>query len=142
LIRIGNNAYARDNDSFGLTTMRDKHVAVRGPVLQFEFRGKDGIRHCVSITDPQLARIVKRSRELPGFELFQYMDEAGQRRTIESADVNEYLGAIAGEGFTAKDFRTWAGTVLAARALQLEASPPRLRRSVMSCGPSRRSLCA
>jgi DNA topoisomerase I len=118
LIRVGNEEYAKANASFGLTTMRDKHVEVKGPVLRFDYRGKSGIEHSVSITDRRLARIVKRSRDLPGYELFQYLDQAGERRTIESADVNEYLRSIAGNDFTAKDFRTWAGTVLAARALQ------------------------
>jgi DNA topoisomerase-1 len=118
LIRIGNQEYARRNDSFGLTTMRDRHVEVSGATLKFEFRGKSGIRHSVDITDRRLARVVKRSQDLPGYELFQYLDERGERRTIESADVNDYLRSISGEEFTAKDFRTWAGTVLAARALQ------------------------
>jgi DNA topoisomerase-1 len=118
LIRVGNQEYAKANRSFGLTTMRDRHVEVDGATLRFEFRGKSGIRHSVDLHDRRLARIVKRCRDLPGYELFQYLDDAGQRQTIDSADVNDYLRAISGEDFTAKDFRTWAGTVLAALALQ------------------------
>ena len=118
LIRIGNEEYARTNESFGLTTLRDRHVKVKGATLQFEFRGKSGIRHQVDITDRRLARIVKQSQDLPGYELFQYIDEGGTRRSITSSDVNGYLQRIAGQDFTAKDFRTWAGTVLAARALR------------------------
>jgi DNA topoisomerase I len=118
LIRVGNKEYARDNDSFGLTTMRDRHVDVSGSTLEFEFRGKGGKRHVVDITDPRLARIVKQCQEIPGHELFQYVDEDGEHRTVESADVNEYLRRHSGEDFTAKDFRTWAGTVLMVRALR------------------------
>ncbi|MBA2484552.1 MAG: DNA topoisomerase IB [Nitrospira sp.] len=118
LIRIGNEEYARTNESFGLTTLRDRHVTVKGSTLRFEFRGKSGVRHNVDITDRRLARIVKQSRDLPGYELFQYIDEQGARHCITSNDVNAYLQQIAGEDFTAKDFRTWAGTVLAARALR------------------------
>ncbi|MGH7231228.1 MAG: DNA topoisomerase IB [Nitrospiraceae bacterium] len=118
LIRVGNEEYARHNDSFGLTTMRDRHVDVAGSTLKFEFRGKSGIPHAVDVTDHRLAKIVKQSQDLPGYELFQYLDENGARRTIESSDVNQYLREIAGEEFTAKDFRTWAGTVLAAKALR------------------------
>jgi len=118
LIRIGNEEYARSNRSFGLTTMRDRHVDISGGRLQFHFRGKSGKRHEISINDRRLARIVKRCRDIPGYELFQYIDDAGQRHTIGSADVNAYLREISGQDFTAKDFRTWAGTVLAALALQ------------------------
>ena len=118
LIRVGNAEYARSNRSFGLTTLRDRHVQVDGSTLRFEFRGKSGVRHSVDLRDRRLARIVKRCRDIPGYELFQYIDDAGQRQTIDSADVNDYLRAISGEDFTAKDFRTWAGTVLAALALQ------------------------
>jgi DNA topoisomerase-1 len=117
LIRIGNDEYARENQSFGLTTMRDKHAKVKGASVRFEFRGKSGIAHCVDLHDARLARIVKKCRDLPGHELFQYVDDAGHRQTIGSADVNAYLRDISGDSFTAKDFRTWAGTVLAARAL-------------------------
>lgn len=118
LIRVGNEEYARHNDSFGLTTMRDRHVDVSGSTLRFEFRGKSGVQHRVDVKDRRLARIVKRSQDVPGEELFQYLDENGERRSIESSDVNNYLREVAGEAFTAKDFRTWAGTVLAAKALQ------------------------
>jgi DNA topoisomerase I len=118
LIRVGNEAYARDNESFGLTTMRDRHAEVSGSTITFAFRGKSGIRHAIDLTDRRLARIVRQSRDLPGYELFQYLDDRGERKTIDAADVNGYLKEIAGEEFTAKDFRTWAGTVLAARALQ------------------------
>ena len=117
LIRIGNDEYARQNQSFGLTTMRDKHATVKGASVRFEFRGKSGIAHCVDLHDARLARIVKQCRDLPGHELFQYVDDAGRRQTIGSTDVNAYLREITGDAFTAKDFRTWAGTVLAARAL-------------------------
>ncbi|HEY6084803.1 MAG TPA: hypothetical protein VIU63_05370 [Nitrospira sp.] len=117
-IRVGNEEYARQNDSFGLATMRDRHVRVNGSALRFQFRGKSGIIHSVDLEDRRLAQIVRQSRDLPGYELFQYIDEAGERRTIDAADVNAYLKSIAGDEFTAKDFRTWAGTVLAARALR------------------------
>jgi DNA topoisomerase-1 len=118
LIRVGNEEYAKHNDSFGLATMRDRHVRVNGSAVRFQFRGKSGILHAVDLHDRRLASIVRKSRDLPGFELFQYIDETGQRRTIDASDVNAYLKAIAGDEFTAKDFRTWAGTVLAARALR------------------------
>ena len=118
LIRVGNEEYARTNKSFGLTTMRDRHVKVEGATLRFSFKGKSGVRHDVEVTDRRLARIVQRSQELPGQELFQYVDDDGQRQTIDSGDVNDYLREISGADFTAKDFRTWAGTVLAAMALQ------------------------
>ncbi|MEA3213112.1 MAG: topoisomerase [Chthoniobacter sp.] len=118
LIRVGNDEYARHNRSYGLTTMQDRHVKVAGPKIQFAFRGKGGIRHEISVRDPQLAKIVRRSRDLPGQELFAYEGEDGQPRDIGSQDVNEYLRQIAGTDFSAKDFRTWAGTVLAAIALR------------------------
>jgi DNA topoisomerase-1 len=118
LIRVGNEEYARVNDSFGLTTLRDRHVTVKGPRVRFEFRGKSGILHNVDVTDRRLARIVKRSQDLPGYELFQYVDQQGGRHSITSGDVNGYLQRIAGRDVTAKDFRTWAGTLLAARALR------------------------
>ncbi|HEV8132044.1 MAG TPA: DNA topoisomerase IB [Acidobacteriota bacterium] len=118
LIRVGNEEYVRENRSFGLTTMRDQHVDIAGSKLRFHFQGKSGKEHTVSITDRRLAKIVKRCQEIPGYELFQYLDEEGDRQSIDSADVNEYLRQITGEDFTAKDFRTWAGTVLFALALQ------------------------
>jgi DNA topoisomerase-1 len=117
LIRVGNEEYARDNGSIGLTTMRDQHAKVRGRKVRFEFRGKSGIAHGIDLQDARLARIVKACRDLPGYELFQYMDGEGARQVIDSADVNAYVREIAGQDFTAKDFRTWAGTVLAAKAL-------------------------
>lgn len=118
LIRVGNEEYARDNDSFGLTTMRDGHVKVGRGGMRFHFRGKSGKWHDIDIQDARLARIVKRCQDLPGQDLFQYRDEDGKPQKITSTDVNEFLREISGEGFTAKDFRTWAGTVLAAMALQ------------------------
>ncbi|HEY2906954.1 MAG TPA: hypothetical protein VGJ29_13720 [Vicinamibacterales bacterium] len=117
LIRVGNDEYARENGSFGLTTMRDQHAKVQGRRVRFEFRGKSGIQHSVDLHDARLARIVKQCRDLPGYELFQYVDDDGPRQVIDSGDVNAYLREIAGQDFTAKDFRTWAGTVLAAKAL-------------------------
>jgi DNA topoisomerase-1 len=114
LVRVGNDEYARDNGSIGLTTMRDGHARIEGTTLTFTFRGKSGVRHAVGLHDRRLARIVKACRDLPGQELFQYVDDAGEQRTVDSSDVNAYLKDIAGEAFTAKDFRTWAGTVLAA----------------------------
>ncbi len=122
LIRVGNDEYARTNESYGLTTMHDEHVDVHGATVRFAFRGKSGKEHHIDVRDPRLARIVKRSQDLPGQELFQYVDEAGETHDIGSADVNDYLREVTGQEFTAKDFRTWAGTVLAAHALRdLEA---------------------
>jgi DNA topoisomerase-1 len=118
LIRVGNAEYARDNASYGLTTLRDKHVDIDGPTMHFAFRGKGGKLHEVDVRDRRVARMVKRLQDLPGQHLFQYLDDDDQRQTIGSDDVNAYLHDIAGEGFTAKDFRTWAGTVLAARCLR------------------------
>ncbi len=118
LIRVGNTEYARTNKSFGLTTMRDRHVEISDAKVRFHFRGKSGKEHTIDLKDRRLARIVKRCRDLPGYELFQYLDENNHRQTIDSADVNDYLREITGQDFTAKDFRTWAGTVLAALALQ------------------------
>ena len=111
LIRVGNREYAIANKSFGLTTLRDRHVAVDGATLRFRFRGKSGIDHAIALTDRRLARVVKRCRDLPGYHLFQYLDDDNQRQTVDSSDVNDYLRAIGGDDFTAKDFRTWAGTV-------------------------------
>lgn len=117
LIRIGNDEYARHNKSFGLTTIQDRHAAIAGPAMRFRFRGKSGKNHDVTLNDPKLARIVRQCQELPGSQLFQYVDEGGRVRDMNSSDVNAYLRAAMGQAFTAKDFRTWAGTVLAARAL-------------------------
>lgn len=117
-IRVGNEKYARDNGSYGITTLRDQHVKVSGERIQFRFRGKSGKQHALELTDRKLARIVRRCRDLPGYELFQYLDEHGERHAIDSSDVNQYLRAVVGRDYTAKDFRTWAGTILAALALQ------------------------
>lgn len=118
LIRVGNTEYARANSSYGLTTLHDRHVNVKGSKITFYFRGKSAKKHVIELEDPKLARIVRRCRDLPGYELFQYVDETGNPVSISSNDVNDYLRAIGGAEFTAKDFRTWAGTVLAARAFQ------------------------
>jgi DNA topoisomerase-1 len=118
LIRVGNDEYARDNRSFGLTTLRDGHVNVSGGKVRFSFRGKSGVEHDIQLDDRRLARTVKACRDLPGYDLFQYLDEKGERHAVGSADVNAYLTEITGEDYTSKDFRTWAGTVLAAQTLQ------------------------
>jgi DNA topoisomerase-1 len=118
LIRIGNEEYAKQNHSFGLSTMRDRHAKVVGEKIHFEFRGKSGKTHEIDLKDPRLAKIVRATQELPGQDLFQYLDEYNQPQKIGSGDVNDYLRSIAGEAFSAKDFRTWAGTVLAAIALR------------------------
>jgi DNA topoisomerase I len=118
LIRVGNDEYARTNKSFGLTTMLDRHVDVNGSTIRFEFRGKSGKYHKIDIEDRRLAKIVSHCQAIPGQELFQYIDDDGKPRDITSTDVNEYLQQIAGTDFTAKDFRTWGGTVLAALALK------------------------
>ena len=117
LIRVGNEEYTRANGSYGLTTLRDEHADIHGDTIRFHFRGKAGKMRSVALTDKRLARLVKRCRDLPGHELFQYLDENGNQHAIGSADVNDYLREIAGEEFTAKDFRTWAGTILAATTL-------------------------
>jgi DNA topoisomerase-1 len=118
LIRVGNEEYARENHSYGLTTMRNKHVQVDGSSITFKFQGKSGVRHTVDINDRRLARIVQRCQDIPGYELFQYIDSEGAHRSVDSADVNEYLREMTNQDFTAKDFRTWAGTVLACTMLQ------------------------
>jgi DNA topoisomerase-1 len=122
LIRIGNVEYARQNGSFGLTTMRDRHVQISGASVQFQFRGKGGKYHTIRMHDRRLSTIVKRCQELPGYELFQYLDAEGQCQTVDAADVNAYLQAVTQQDFTAKEIRTWAGTVLA--ACTLRAQPP------------------
>jgi len=118
MIRVGNDEYAKENQSYGLTTLQNDHVEIDGSKIRFRFRGKSGKTHDIDIRDRRLAAIVKRCRELPGEELFQYMDDGGELRSIGSDDVNAYLREISGADFTAKDFRTWAGTVLAAIALR------------------------
>jgi DNA topoisomerase-1 len=117
-IRVGNDEYARDNRSFGLTTMRDRHVKVSGSRVRFIFRGKSGVEHELELDDRRLARIVRQCRDLPGQELFQYRNARGAVADVGSADVNAYLKDVTGEDFTSKDFRTWAGTVLAAQLLR------------------------
>ena len=117
LIRVGNDEYASHNDSYGLTTLRDHHAEVRGAKVTFEFKGKSGKAHEIDLAEKRLAKIVQHCQDLPGEELFQYVDQQGVVRDVGSSDVNDYLREITGENFTAKDFRTWAGTVLAARAL-------------------------
>lgn len=118
-IRVGNEEYARTNGSYGLTTLTDDHVTIRGARIRFNFRGKSGKEHDIQIDDRRLANLVRKSRDLPGEELFQYVDDEGNPHPIDSADVNAYIRDIAGDEFTAKDFRTWAGTLLASRALTL-----------------------
>jgi DNA topoisomerase-1 len=113
VLRVGNVAYAKHNRSFGLTTLRRRHVQVKGAKLRFEFRGKSGVMRTAAITDRRIARIVQSCRELPGLELFKYLDDEGRRQKVDSDDINEYLRHIAGRDVTAKDFRTWAGTILA-----------------------------
>lgn len=117
-IRVGNDEYARDNHSFGLTTMKDRHVKVRGRKILFSFRGKSKVEHEVCLDHPRLAGIVRRCQDLPGQELFQYVDESDKVQNVNSADVNDYLREISKGDFTAKDFRTWTGTVVAARTLR------------------------
>jgi DNA topoisomerase-1 len=118
LIRVGNDEYARLNRSFGLTTLRDRHARVDGTAIRFRFQGKSGQTHEVDLRDRRLASVVRRCQELPGQELFQYVDESGEVQGVASDDVNAYLREASGGDFTAKDFRTWAGTVLAYRALR------------------------
>ena len=117
LIRVGNDEYARLNRSFGLTTLRDRHARIEGTAIRFRFRGKAGLMHEVGLRDRRLSNVVRRCQELPGQELFQYVDEQGEVRDVASDDVNAYIREASGGDFTAKDFRTWAGTLLAYRAL-------------------------
>jgi DNA topoisomerase I len=119
-MRIGNEEYARENKSFGLTTMRNRHVTVKGPQLRFRFRGKSGRQHEVDVTDHRIAKIVSTCQDLPGQELFQYVKDDGDIQDVTSEDVNDYLREVSGDNFTAKDFRTWGGTVLAAIALNAQ----------------------
>jgi DNA topoisomerase-1 len=117
LMRVGNDEYAKNNNSFGLTTLQDRHAKISRSQVHLEFRGKSGVEHVFKIDDPRLAQIARKCQDLPGQELFQYVDEQGNVRDIGSSDVNDYLRAVAGDDFTAKDFRTWAGTVLAGQML-------------------------
>ncbi len=135
LIRVGNEEYARSNHSYGLTTLRARHVDVAGGKVRFEFRGKSGVRRAVSLHDRRLARIIRRCQDLPGHELFQYVDDDGGRRAIDSQDVNDYLRDITRQEITAKDFRTWSGTVLAAGALRAatQAGARPSKQAVMRC---------
>lgn len=133
LIRVGNEEYARTNKSFGLTTLRDRHVKVGAEKAAFEFRGKSGKVHVTSFNDRRLARVVKACQDIPGQRLFQYLDEDGQRHAIESADVNAYIREAMGDDFSAKDFRTWAGTVAAARALTMPECADLSARNVNTC---------
>jgi DNA topoisomerase-1 len=120
LIRVGSTEYARENDSYGLTTLRRRHVRVRGDELRFEFRGKSGVAHAVSVTDRRIVRIVQQCHDLRGWELFKYVDDSGEKQTVEAEDVNDFLREVARRDVTAKDFRTWAGTMLAAEALRAQ----------------------
>jgi DNA topoisomerase-1 len=127
LIRVGNDEYARANRSYGLTTLRRRHVEVSGYTLRFEFRGKSGILHSIQLADQRLARIVQQLQDLPGHQLFKYLDDDGKRQTIDSDDVNQYLRQVSRRDITAKDFRTWSGTMVAARALR-QMGPPASQR--------------
>ena len=134
-VRVGNKEYAKANGSFGLTTLRNRHANVAGSELRLNFQGKGGKPHTVAVKDDRLAKIVRRCRDLPGYELFQYLDEDQQPQVIDSSDVNGYLRDIAGQDFTAKDFRTWAGTLLAAQALagaKVETSKTRTKKNVLA----------
>jgi DNA topoisomerase-1 len=117
LIRVGNEEYAKENNSFGLTTLRNRHVKIKGKTVNFEFRGKSGVEHTVAVTNPKIAKILKECVELPGYEIFQYIDDEKEKHGIDSQAVNEYLKSISGEDISAKDFRTWGGTVLSAGTL-------------------------
>jgi DNA topoisomerase-1 len=121
-IRIGNDEYARENKSFGLTTIKNRHVTVKGARLRFRFRGKGGRQHEVDVTDRRIAKIVSKCQDLPGQDLFEYISDNGEVRDVTSQDVNDYLREITGQDFSAKDFRTWAGTLLAALALNAQES--------------------
>jgi DNA topoisomerase-1 len=141
LIRIGNEEYARENASYGLTTLRTRHVDVDGSSIRFHFRGKNGKEHLVQVHDRRVSRVVARCEDLPGAVLFQYVAEDGSLSTVESADVNAYIRSIAGADFTAKDFRTWAGTVLCARALaDLVAQPEAASGSHVSARARKKNL--
>lgn len=124
LIRIGNRQYLKENKSYGLTTLRNRHVSVEGSTIRFQFRGKRGVEHNVSLRDRRLARLIKRCLDLPGQTLFQYLDENGQRHAVGSSEVNQFLQQLTGADFTAKDYRTWAGSVLALDLLRPLAWEP------------------
>jgi DNA topoisomerase-1 len=118
LIRVGNDEYARENKSYGLTTLQRRHVQVDGQTLRFSFRGKSGVEHTITVSDPRLAKIIQACRDLPGQEMFQYLAAAKKRQAVSSDDVNDYLRDLTGRDVTAKDFRTWGGTMLAAVELR------------------------
>lgn len=113
-IRVGNEEYSKENNSYGLTTLREKHVEVRGDKVQFKFKGKSGVFHTVQISNPKVAKTIKKSIELPGFEIFKFYDEDGERHVVDSQDVNDFLKEITGDEITAKDFRTWGGSIISA----------------------------
>lgn len=124
LIRVGNTAYAQRNCSYGLTTLRTRHVEVAGAQVEFEFKGKSGVEHHIQVTDKRIAQTIKCCCEIPGYTVFQYLDDEGQRQQVDSGEVNGYLQQLTGEDFTAKEFRTWAGTVLTAETLNRLGAPP------------------
>lgn len=119
LVRVGNDQYARDNGSYGLTTLRNRHVRLEGSRMRLSFKGKSGVRHEVQVRDPRVLEVVRRCLHLPGQELFQYQDDAGQPHCVSSGDVNDFLHQLCGQRFTAKDFRTWHGSVLALETIRL-----------------------
>lgn len=118
MIRIGNRHYAKSNKSYGLTTLRDRHVTFNGSTVTFAFKGKKGVEHSIDLKNRKLAQLVKKCKDIPGYDLFQYYDEAGERQTLESGDVNDYLREVTAHDFTAKDFRTWGGTVRMVECLE------------------------
>ncbi|MBA7528167.1 hypothetical protein ES705_20350 [subsurface metagenome] len=129
LIRVGNDEYMKENNSYGLTTLRTQHVQVEGATMRFSFRGKSGVQHTLSLSDRRIARIVQRCQDLPGQELFQYFDEISRWEAITSDDVNKYLREISGRSITAKDFRTWGGTMLAGTELRAIGPAPTQRKA-------------
>src|SRR4051794_41168640 len=136
LIRVGNDEYARENKSYGLTTLQRRHVQVDGQTLRLSFRGKSGVEHTITVSDPRLAKIIQACRDLPGQEMFQYLDAAKKRQAVSSDDVNDYLRDLTGREVTAKDFRTWGGTMLAAvelRKMGAAASRREADRNIIRC---------
>jgi DNA topoisomerase I len=133
LIRIGNEQYAKENDSYGLTTLQDDHTEIKGSKIIFEFVGKSGKEHAITLTDARLARVVKLCRDIPGYELFQYYDDDGNPQVITSSDVNAYLRDLTGDQFTAKVFRTWGGSTLAVKYLCEECSDTETKAAIRSC---------
>lgn len=116
-VRIGNEEYKKENDSYGLTTLHNRHVKVKGSEMVFRFRGKHGVESIIEVTNPTIAKTIKKCIELPGYELFQYIDEEGRKHVVDSQDVNEFLKEITQDEFTAKDFRTWGATNLSSKIL-------------------------